>query len=227
MDTKIEDLRSYIGNYNLKITLHQVYDILYSICERLTSIHSENLCHGDLHPGNLLRNWLYEWFLSDFGISGLPNMSSNQVYGNLPYIAPEVLNGKKYTFASDIYSIGMLMYEIATGLPPFNGSKHNSHLVINILDGKRPAIPKEHTHITPEYIILMEKCWNKYPNSRPTIVQMRDFFFDELMKCGQDNKYGSEIIKNYGDGKVIINSNQSSTYTIIEWFDQIEGANLY
>ncbi|CAG8701112.1 37958_t:CDS:2, partial [Gigaspora margarita] len=57
MDTMIEDLRSYIGNYNLKITLHQVYDILYSICERLASIHSENLCHGDLHPGKVLRNF--------------------------------------------------------------------------------------------------------------------------------------------------------------------------
>ncbi|RIA91950.1 hypothetical protein C1645_821307 [Glomus cerebriforme] len=89
----------------------------------------------------------------------------NSIYGNLPYIAPEVIAGKETTFASDVYSIGMLMWEISSGQPPFI-SKHNYDLAIKIVNGMRPRIIPG----TPlEYKLLMEQCWDADPTKRPDI----------------------------------------------------------
>ncbi|RGB26766.1 kinase-like domain-containing protein [Rhizophagus diaphanus] len=84
-------------------------------------IHNENAIHRDLHSGNVLYSELNQhWFISDLGFCGLADKSTESIYGNLPYIAPEVISGKKTTVESDIYSIGMLMWEISSGQPPFS-----------------------------------------------------------------------------------------------------------
>ncbi|RGB33873.1 kinase-like domain-containing protein, partial [Rhizophagus diaphanus] len=57
--------------------------------------------------------------VSDLGFCEPADKPSTSIYGNLPYIAPEVITGREYTFASDIYSIGMLMWDISSGQPPF------------------------------------------------------------------------------------------------------------
>ncbi|RIA91948.1 kinase-like domain-containing protein, partial [Glomus cerebriforme] len=86
----------------------------------ISRIHTENAIHRDLHSGNVLFSQLNQSFnVSDLGFCGPVDKPLNSIYGNLPYIAPEVIAGKEYTFASDIYSIGMLMWEISSGQPPF------------------------------------------------------------------------------------------------------------
>ncbi|CAI2167953.1 16925_t:CDS:2 [Funneliformis geosporum] len=81
-----------------------------------------------------------EWYVSDFGFCGPADKPLGSIYGNLPYIAPEVINGKGYTFASDIYSIGILMWEISSGQPPFAYANHDYDLAINLIKGMRPQI---------------------------------------------------------------------------------------
>ncbi|CAG8718844.1 3303_t:CDS:1, partial [Acaulospora colombiana] len=201
MDVMIEDLRSYIRREDLKMTWNQVYDILYSICERLSSIHSENSCHKDLHPANILRNSKKMWMISDFGLCGPPNMPPNCVYGVLPFIAPETLNSKIYSQASDIYSVGMLMYEVATGLPPFNEKRADVNLACHILDGNRPIVPNEFNFLSSKYTGIMNRCWDALPQNRPTATEVRDFFFGELVRYRENSGYGSEPIKNYGKGR--------------------------
>src|SRR5205814_1110065 len=80
------------------------------------------------------------------------------------YIAPKVINGKGYTFKSDIYSIGMLMWEISSGQPPFSNYKHDFDFAMNIINGIRPKVVSG----TPkEYQSLMEQCWDADPLKRP------------------------------------------------------------
>ncbi|CAI2181253.1 19283_t:CDS:2 [Funneliformis geosporum] len=115
----------------------------------------------DLHSGNILycKN-IDIWCISDFGFCGPADKPLGSIYGNLPYIAPEVIFGKGYTFASDIYSIGMLMWEISSGKQPFVGLEHNYDLVMNIMNGMRPKIVSG----TPlEYANLMVQCWDADP----------------------------------------------------------------
>ena len=102
--------------------------------------------------------------ISDLGFCGPADKSSKSIYGNLPYIAPEVITGKEYTFKSDIYSIAMLMWEISSGQPPFINYKHDFDFVMNIINGMRPKVVSG----TPiEYQSLMEQCWDADPLKRP------------------------------------------------------------
>ena len=80
-----------------------------------------------------------------------------KIFGIIPYIAPEVLRGLGNTKAADIYSFGILMWEILTGDKPYKDQPHDIHLVFKIIDGLRPTIPEG----TPDdYISLMQKCWH-------------------------------------------------------------------
>ncbi|GES80087.1 kinase-like domain-containing protein [Rhizophagus clarus] len=100
------------------------------------------------------------WF--DEAISHLT--ISNKWSDIVQCFAPEVINGKEYTFKSDIYSIAMLMWEISSGQPPFINYEHDYNLAINIINGIRPKIVLG----TPvEYKNLMEQCWDADPLKRP------------------------------------------------------------
>ena len=115
------DLRNYLQRNHNKLTWAKKIGIIFDITIAIFRIHNEeNLIHRDLHSGNVLFNNLGQRFLiSDLGFCGPADKPLNSIYGNLPYIAPEVISGKETTFASDIYSIGMIMWEISSGQPPF------------------------------------------------------------------------------------------------------------
>ena len=111
------------------------YMNLYYVVRSLLSLHKCNLVHGDFHSGNLL---LYDdvlAYVSDLGLSkpaDKPTVKSNEIYGVLPYIAPEVLRGKPYTKAADIYSFGIIMWEMTSGIPAFNNIPHNFNHALRI-----------------------------------------------------------------------------------------------
>ncbi|POG82781.1 kinase-like domain-containing protein, partial [Rhizophagus irregularis DAOM 181602=DAOM 197198] len=79
-------------------------------------------------------------------------------YGVMPFVAPEVLKGKPYTRAADVYSFAMIMYYIATGRQPFANCAHDSVLALNICNGIRPEINE--LEAPKFYIDLMKNCWN-------------------------------------------------------------------
>ncbi|RGB39627.1 kinase-like domain-containing protein [Rhizophagus diaphanus] len=112
------DLRKYLQqNYNQLIWKEKIR-IVYEIIEAIYWIHKENAIHRDLHSGNILFSQFNDsWYISDLGFCGPADKSTKSIYGNLPYIAPEIISGKGYTFASDIYSIAILIPEIDSEIP--------------------------------------------------------------------------------------------------------------
>jgi serine/threonine protein kinase len=114
------NLRSYLESNHNQLTWKERIKIVYNIIVALHRIQNEEEIHKDLHSGNVLYyQRTNSWFISDFGFCGPVDKPLGSIYGNLPYIAPEVIAGRGYSFASDIYSIGMLMWEISSGEPPF------------------------------------------------------------------------------------------------------------
>ena len=98
-------------------------DMLWGIAGGLERIHADGKVHKNLHGGNLLiedEKISTDARISDVGLYGpCHNLeNSNQIYGVLPFIAPEVLCGKNYTTASDIYLFGIIMNTLATGKRP-------------------------------------------------------------------------------------------------------------
>ncbi|RHZ66104.1 hypothetical protein Glove_309g154 [Diversispora epigaea] len=164
--------------------------LLNSFIRGLKVIHSKGFIHRDIHPGNLMITEIsddskYKFTrLGDLGLCRLANeTSSSGAYGVLPYIAPEVLNKYQYSQASDIYSVGIIMWVILTGKRPFANRAYNAELAVDIFNGLRPKNNKD----TPQcYIELMELCWHKDPSKRPSAETIyvisenwiNDFLFD-------------------------------------------------
>jgi serine/threonine protein kinase len=174
---------SDINNFNWQNKLQ----LLKKIILGLKVIHESNLTHGDFHDGNILMSDNYnEVFIIDLGlckpISDLQDSNNkvDEIYGVLPYMAPEILRKKPYTPASDIYSFSMIMWEFTSGIPPFKHKAHDYHLVLNICEGgERPEIVEN----TPKcYIDLMKKCWDSDPLNRPTIIMLENII-SEWIRC--------------------------------------------
>ncbi|PKC53829.1 kinase-like protein, partial [Rhizophagus irregularis] len=112
------DLRNYLQQNHNQLTWKDRMKIINEITLALYCIHKEKAIHRDLHSGNILYSQFNDyWYISDLGFCGPADKSSTSIYGNLPYIAPEVIVGREYTFASDIYSIAILMPKIVPGTP--------------------------------------------------------------------------------------------------------------
>src|SRR5205085_8438900 len=109
----------------------------------LKTLHRLGYSHKDFHSGNILQNNINN-YLSDFGLSGPANeqKSDGKIYGVLPYIAPEVLNGESYKLSSDIYSFGVIMAELSSGKLPFHKRKHDTSLALATCNGLRPEFGK-------------------------------------------------------------------------------------
>ncbi|GBB84723.1 hypothetical protein RclHR1_01130018 [Rhizophagus clarus] len=107
------------------------------------------------------------------GLCGeVDNIDKEKIYGVMPYVAPEVLRGKPYTQAADIYSFGMVMYFIATGRQPFAARAHDEFLALDICEGVRPELNE--LEAPKFYIQLMKRCWDTDLNKRPDATTISD-----------------------------------------------------
>ena len=106
-----KDLRTFIKKRYLPLMWKDVNYLFLCITSTVNSLHKGDLVHKDLHPGNILQYHTNTWYISDFGICGPANQSRSSIYGNLPYMAPEVIRGAQYSTAADIYSVGMLLLD--------------------------------------------------------------------------------------------------------------------
>ena len=196
------NLRDYLRNNHSKLTLKDRISILKDLCCSLDDIHREDLIHCDLHSGNMLMQ-AGGCYITDFGLCGpVDDESSGKIYGIIPYIAPEILQGGKNTKQSDVYSIGMLMWEIFVGHPPFDDKAHDADLIFRILEGLRPQILP---NMPDDYSQMMQKCWDADPSKRATIEELWEFSGDKLKEIYENENL--EINENNDSGD---NNNGSS-----------------
>ncbi|GBC53733.2 kinase-like domain-containing protein [Rhizophagus irregularis DAOM 181602=DAOM 197198] len=152
------NLRSYLGQTANSKTWEQRLNKMYDICLALNDIHKYGFIGSTFA------------YIGDFGLcmpanECLSNSTEKNIYGVIPYIAPEILRRKPHTLASDIYSLGIIINEIITGIPPFNKQPHDHLLVLDVCRGLRPNIRAETPNSLRE---LIEKCWDANPENRPT-----------------------------------------------------------
>ncbi|GBC39519.2 kinase-like domain-containing protein [Rhizophagus irregularis DAOM 181602=DAOM 197198] len=169
------NLHNYLQENFRNITWEMKLNILSYIARGLTIIHRRNFIHRDFHSGNILLEKTGQidqrWIIGDLGLSQSANSTllNNEIYGVMPYIAPEIFKGATFSKESDIYSMGMIMWELTTGCKPFASIRHDANLVYEIIDGERPEI----THDTPEcFANLMKSCWDSNPAERPSALEV-------------------------------------------------------
>jgi len=157
-------------------------DILVQISDALGTVHSLKIIHRDVKPQNILLDKDYRVKLVDFGISRISDMQgvteTGEVMGTPEYMAPEQIK-KKIDHRSDIYSLGIVMYEFLTGELPFTGDSPISILMAHL---KTEPLPPQ--TIVPDIgeglqqIIL--RCLEKSPSKR---YQSMSELADDLLKC--------------------------------------------
>ena len=204
------DLINYITSDFYNISWYLKLDKLKHIITGLKNIHDVNIIHKDFHSGNIFFNVANTAFIGDLGISKSATEATDddENYGIIPYMAPEIFQGQKYTKASDIYSYGMIMWEFMTGRRPFWDRVHDTELIIEICDGLRPPIV---TNAPEGYVDLMKECWNSDPNKRPTaedvLKKISTMYNNELY----DPNIATKIIKSSDIGPVT-NNNPGAIY---------------
>ena len=165
------DLRSYLSSHTV-LDVDRAIIIAHDIALGLGAAHRRSIVHRDVKPQNVLIGVDGSIKLTDFGIVSLYNdanaerlTTSGMTLGTVQYFAPEQAQGEIVTPAADVYALGIVMYEMLTGNPPFDG---NSPVVVamqHIQD--KPEPPRQLNPDIPESLEkIILRCLEKKPGAR-------------------------------------------------------------
>ena len=135
---------------------------------------SPPILHRDLKPDNVLVTDTLTCKVSDFGTSQAYQEDSNMtVIGTAKYMAPEVMEGKAYSTAVDVYSFALTLWQMHSGDSPFHNMKWSTnHLVHKVVTtGARPPLDESFPKTIASLIL---RCWDKDPDRRPSMKEVLD-----------------------------------------------------
>ena len=163
-----EDLKSLIRRIG-QFTVSRTVFIAKQICEGLTEAHRMGVIHRDLKPQNIMIDRDGNVRIMDFGIArslrtqGITD--TGEIFGTPEYMSPESLEGKDVDQRTDIYSLGIILFEMLTGKVPFEGDTP-----LNVALKHKTEIPKDprgiNPHITDDLSQIILTCLNKDPEKR-------------------------------------------------------------
>ena len=162
------DLKDYIRE-NSPLDLREVIQIMDQILSAVALAHKHNVIHRDLKPQNILMDKRGNIKIADFGIAVALNQSSitqtNSVMGSVHYMSPEQTRGGLVTRQSDIYSLGIILYELITGTVPFNGDTPVS-IALKHAQEPIPSIRKKDRSVPQALENVVLKATAKDPRDR-------------------------------------------------------------
>ena len=186
----------------------KIMQYFYQICRGLQYIHSKNIIHRDIKSQNifLMKNGKIK--IGDFGIAkALTNTKSNAttIIGTPYYFSPEIINGEPYNYKTDIWSLGVVLYEMCCLKLPFE-SNNIAQLSIKIMKGKYDPIPNRYSKNMAN---LIKNMLNIDQKLRPNINEVMQ---SPLLKNYHNNKYSNKSSKNLSTNKKPINNSYKSQY---------------
>ena len=183
----------------------KIMQYFYQICRGLQYIHSKNIIHRDIKSQNIFLMKNGKLKIGDFGIAkALTNTKNNAttIIGTPYYLSPEVINGEPYNYKTDIWSLGVVLYEMCCLKLPFEGN-NIAALSIKIMKGKYDPIPNKYSKNMSN---LIKNMLNIDQKLRPNITEVMQ---NPLVKNYAINKYSNKSYKNLMMNKKIINSIES------------------
>jgi serine/threonine-protein kinase len=164
-------LDKLIRNASHRLTVERVVDIVCQACRGLQAAHERGLIHRDIKPSNIFVMDDDSVKVIDFGVAHMADTGlSVGIKGTLLYMAPEQLQMKPATAASDVYSLGVVCYETLTRRRPFEGAKDSE-----IADAILRAVPPPVSELNPAvsqilsrviHKALAKQPWNRYTTAR-------------------------------------------------------------
>jgi serine/threonine-protein kinase len=155
----LADLLRRIG----RLPREKAEDIARQLCDGLAAIHARGLLHRDLKPGNVMLDDRGRVRIADFGLAGPAGAA--QAAGTPAYMAPELLAGGAASVQSDLYALGLVLYEVFTGRPAFPGHEQRQRGVRD-----EPAHPSTLVDLDPRVERAVMRCLEADPARRPASV---------------------------------------------------------
>nr|XP_043616178.1 serine/threonine-protein kinase STY46-like [Erigeron canadensis] len=164
-------LYDFLHNQRGQFDVPTILKIGIHVSKGMNYLHENNIIHRDLKSANLLidENGIIK--VSDFGVARVQSKSGVMTAetGTYRWMAPEVIEHRPYDHKADVFSFGIVLWELLTSKLPYANMTPLQAAIGVVQKGLRPVIPK-HTH--PEIAELLERCWQQDPSLRPEFSEI-------------------------------------------------------
>ncbi len=164
------------------LSVDKIFDLMIPLGDALASAHEKGVVHRDLKPGNVMVTRDHRVKVLDFGLAKFNEVNANsertqtavaaplisavgQIVGTVPYMSPEQIRGEIVDERSDLFSMGVIMYELAAGHRPFTGDSH-ADIISAILRDSPVPLSTIRTDIPSDFERVVNRCLEKNPRER-------------------------------------------------------------
>ena len=203
-----------------QLSTKQAIDVLIQIANALHVAHTNNVVHRDIKPANILLDEFGNAYLSDFGIAKRTDYQSQQgedvgITGSIPYISPEQLQGTGVSAQTDVYALGIVLYEMLTGEHPF-GETSLSELVFKHLQEDLPSLADTRSDLPEAVNEIIQQATHKDKTKR----------FSDVRKLAKLLR--GAIGHDQSDAPIEIDlENIANPYRGLRAFEQADAANFF
>lgn len=204
-----------------KLTCAEVVDIMIQITSAMGIAHESLIIHRDLKPQNILIKEDGEIKITDFGIAMALNATqltqTNSAMGSVHYFPPEQANGKGSSLKSDVYSLGIMMYELLTGTLPFRGD-NAVEIALKHLKEPIPRVTTEIPELPQSIENIIVKATAKNPKNR---YNNAEEMYEDLKTClDKDRMHEPPVSFKYDEGidedTVVVAKNSSVDDSLVK-----------
>ncbi|HEX9839569.1 MAG TPA: protein kinase [Anaerolineales bacterium] len=165
----LQDRMSRLSGTGRQLSIQDALKFTINICDAMGYAHQRGMVHRDIKPANIMLDVQGQAILMDFGIvkilGGDSHTSTGAVVGTARYMSPEIIRGEVADHRSDIYSLGVTLYEMLSGRPPFVADSAMTLMMMHLNDPV-PDVRDFRTDVRPELVEILEKCLAKDRNDR-------------------------------------------------------------
>ena len=177
------------------LTLSEAIDIMLQLTDGMSHAHDSYIIHRDLKPQNIMIKDDGQIKITDFGIAMALNSTqltqTNSVMGSVHYLPPEQASGKGSTIKSDIYSMGIIFYELLTGSLPFRGD-NAVEIALKHMRDPLPSLREENSNIPQSIENIILKATAKNPKNRYEDARS---MHDDLLTALNEDRMNEEVYK--------------------------------
>jgi non-specific serine/threonine protein kinase len=190
------------------LPLDEFLDLVVHLSDALAAAHNEGITHRDLKPANVMIGKDSRVKVLDFGLAKLRGLSPAEgdldaptaaltqdglILGTVPYMSPEQLQGKPVDHRSDIFSLGIMLYEMITGRRPFRGET-SVDLISSILRDTPQPVTKIKVGLPDDLGRILRRCLEKDPGRRYQSAQEMRIEFEDLKRGSSEASKGPPSI---------------------------------
>ncbi|KAK8522245.1 hypothetical protein V6N13_115220 [Hibiscus sabdariffa] len=183
----------YLHKHKGVFKLPTLLKVAIDVSKGMNYLHQNDIIHRDLKAANLLMDENEAVKVADFGVARVKAQSGVMTAetGTYRWMAPEVIEHKPYDHKADVFSFGIVLWELLTGKIPYEFLTPLQAAVGVVQKGLRPSIPK---HTNPRLTELLERCWQQDPALRPDfaeIIEILQQIAKEVGDEGEDRRKSS------------------------------------